>query len=38
MRVSRVDVWGSVALWGGAFVVTLVAGTLLGVSGALDRD
>lgn len=38
VRLARVDPWANVALWSGAFVVTVVAGTLLGVSGALDDD
>jgi hypothetical protein len=37
VRLERPDAWATAGLWGGALLVTVAIGTVLGVTGALDE-
>lgn len=38
VRLERPDPWATAALWGGAFVSTVVIGTVLGLAGVFEPD
>ncbi len=38
VRLERPDPWATAALWGGAFVTTVVIGTVLGLAGVFEPE